>query len=183
MERIYLADTENTVWTEEAAQSLYERHALKRNHVLFPVVTGIVIVCALATGLRYGFDQPEAVGKLLTTRSCEGCDLSRTNLAGAKLSGVKLSRANLKGADLSVADLSHADLRHADLSGAGLYRANLSGADLRDANLSGAHFLLANLSGTTWVDGTTCKVLPSRGSDRMRTSRAIKVQDNVALNR
>ncbi|MGD0235437.1 MAG: pentapeptide repeat-containing protein [Syntrophorhabdales bacterium] len=153
MERVYVGDTEDAVWTEEALLSLHERPALKRNHVLFPVVLGIVIVFALATSLWYGFDRPEAVGKLLAARSCEGCNFSRVNLSGASLSGVKLSRAILKGADLSVANFSHADLRNADLSGASLYRANLSGADLRGAAVTGAHLLFTNLSGAIWVDG------------------------------
>lgn len=137
----------------ETILSMHKRHALKRNHVLYSVVLGMVIVSALATGLQYGFDRPEAAGKLLATRSCESCNLSRVNLAGAGLSGVKLFRATLRGADLSVADLSHADLRYADLSGASLYRANLSGADLRGATVTGAHLLFTNLSGAIWVDG------------------------------
>ena len=163
MERVYLADTEDTVWAEETILSIYERHALKRNHVLYSVVFGIVILFVLATSLRYGFDRPEDVGKLLATRSCEGCNLSRSNLAGASLSGVSLCRATLKGADLSVADLSHADLRYADLSGASLYRANLSGADLRGADVTGAHLLFTNLSGAIWVDGRT---LAKTGKER-----------------
>ena len=53
----------------EAILSMHERHALKKNHVLFPVVLGIVIVFALATSFWYGFDRPEAVGKLLAAKA------------------------------------------------------------------------------------------------------------------
>ncbi len=162
MEQVYAADTEDTAGTEEAILSLYDRHAVRRNHFLVAVLVGIVFVLPLAAGPWYGFERTGDGERLLVTGSCEGCDLSRTNLAGTHLSGVNLRHARLKGADLSVADLSHADLSHADLSGASLFRANLSGADLRDANLAGAHLLFANLSGATWVDGRPCVALPRR---------------------
>ena len=162
MERVDVADTEDTVWTEEAILALYGRHALQRNQTVVAVFFGIVILCAVASSLWYRYERTGDVDKLLVSGSCEGCDLYRTNLAGARLSGVNLSHAILRGADLSVADLSHADLRHADLSGASLFRANLTGADLRDANVAGTHLLFANLSGAMWVDGTPCSVFATR---------------------
>lgn len=58
MERAHAPDTEGTAWTEEAILSLYERHALWRNHLLVAVLFGIVILCSLASGLWYGFEQP-----------------------------------------------------------------------------------------------------------------------------
>jgi uncharacterized protein YjbI with pentapeptide repeats len=160
--RVYVSETENTIWTEEKNLSLYERHMLERNHILVPWLIGIMLVLGLAAGHWNRFEEPADLNTLLQTRSCEGCDLSWTNFAGAHLSGVNLRHANLKGADFSVADLSRADLRDTNLSGASLYHANLSGADLRGADVSGALFVLANLSGATWKDGTLCKVVPKR---------------------
>ena len=76
--------------------------------------------------------------QLLSTKSCEKCDLSGVGLVMNELVGAKLSQANLIGANLSRTNLMGADLRGANLSGASLYGANLSGADLRGANLNGA---------------------------------------------
>ena len=66
--------------------------------------------------------------KLLDTKKCPNCDLSKANLSGEYLSGADLNRANL-----SRANLSYAILRDVDL-----YGANLKGANLSDANLQGA---------------------------------------------
>ena len=71
--------------------------------------------------------------KLLDTKKCPNCDLSKANLKGANL-----SEANLKGANLYAADLSYANLKYANLSNANLSNANLSNANLSNANLSGA---------------------------------------------
>jgi len=71
--------------------------------------------------------------KLLDTKKCPNCDLSKVNLSGANL-----TEANLGGADLSGANLSLANLTKADLSGAELTKADLSDANLNGANLSGA---------------------------------------------
>ena len=89
--------------------------------------------------------------KLLDTKKCPNCDLSKANLKGANLSGADLNRANLSDANLSEANLSDADLyganlSDADLSGANLTKANLKGADLTGTNLSDADLNNANLS-------------------------------------
>ena len=68
--------------------------------------------------------------KLLDTKKCPNCDLSKANLSGENLSGADLYGANLSNADLSEANLKGAVLNGADLSGAHLNGANLSGADL-----------------------------------------------------
>jgi hypothetical protein len=60
---------------------------------------------------------------LLTTNSCQGCDLFKANLYHVNLTG---------------ADLRKADLRRADLNGATLVGADLRGADLRNTNFFGA---------------------------------------------
>ena len=142
MERVY-AGEEEALLTEDEIIGMYERHALRRNHLLVVVL----LMSALVAGLWHGYEERPAVERLLATKICQGCDLSRSNLAGICLSRANLKGATLKGADLSVADLSHADLRDADLSGASLYRANLSGADLRGANVAGVHLLFADVSG------------------------------------
>ena len=80
--------------------------------------------------------------KLLDTKKCPNCDLSKANLSGKNLKG-----ANLYAADLSYTNLTNANLRGANLSGANLSEANLKGADLGNANLSGADLNNANLSG------------------------------------
>ena len=81
---------------------------------------------------------PDDLRKLLTTKSCPGCDLSGANLRGEDLRG-----ANLQGANLS---------------GANLQGANLSGAS--GANLDGAH-----LDGTTIMPSGSSYIPPSAKSE------------------
>ena len=156
MESVYVRDSNNALSTPKAILELYRLKALQKKHVFVSIFVSIVVLAGLATGLRYSHQQTGDVERLLATRTCENCNLSRTNLAGACLSGSNLRGATLKGADLSVADLSHADLRDADLSGASFFRANLIGADLRGANVTGVHLLFADVSGALWTDGRTC---------------------------
>jgi len=162
MERACIRASKDSQWTEEALPEVYHRPAVRRNHVLVAGLLSIALLTGLATGLRYGYEQTGDVERLLATKTCENCNLSRTNLAGACLARAKLRSASLKGADLSVADLSDADLRDADLSGASLYRANLTGADLRGANVTGVLLLFADVSGALWTDGRTCPPMRRR---------------------
>jgi len=163
MERAYARERENTLWAEDHIVRTYERHAKQRNHILLAILLTSALVAGLLTGLWHGYyEEKPDTERLLATKTCPGCDLSRTNLAGACLSGSNLRGATLKGADLSVADLSRADLRDADLSNASLYRANLVGADLRGAKVTGVHLLFADVSGALWTDGRTCPSLPRR---------------------
>ncbi|MEB3210786.1 MAG: pentapeptide repeat-containing protein [Leptolyngbyaceae bacterium] len=90
------------------------------------------------------------IQQLLSTRSCEGCNLSRAGLVYANLSDASLQRANLRQANLSQADLSGANLSYADLAGAVLYSANLAGADLRGADLRGADLRGAFVQGANF---------------------------------
>lgn len=76
--------------------------------------------------------------KLLTTKSCRGCDLRGLNLNRADLSGADLEEANLEGAKLYLCNLSGANLKNSILRDAGFGGADLSGADLRGADLAGA---------------------------------------------
>jgi len=94
------------------------------------------------------------ISQLLSTRDCEGCNLSNAGLVRANLSGAQLAGADLRNANLSRADLSGADLRGANLSGASLYGANLRGARLEGTNLTGTDLRAAYLvdSDLTTVD-------------------------------
>lgn len=95
--------------------------------------------------------------RLVSTRECERCDLTRAGLVFANLQGARLQGANLSQANLNRANLSGADLRGANLTGTVLSGTNLAGADLRGADLrqadlreaylAGAHLEGANLEG------------------------------------
>jgi uncharacterized protein YjbI with pentapeptide repeats len=103
----------------------------------------------------------EDTQQLITTKTCQGCDLSGAGLVYANLSGaqinqsnlsqINLSRANLTGTDLSGSNLSGAVLFNANLTGANLSGADLSGADLRGARLSGVNLTGANLEGANFL--------------------------------
>jgi uncharacterized protein YjbI with pentapeptide repeats len=84
--------------------------------------------------------------QLLSTKSCQQCDLAGAGLVTNDLAGANLERANLVGANLSQANLAGADLRGANLAGASLNGANLTGADLRGANLNGTDLRSAYLT-------------------------------------
>jgi uncharacterized protein YjbI with pentapeptide repeats len=90
----------------------------------------------------------EHTQKLLSTKQCQNCDLTRAGLVFAQLSGANLSQANLMGANLSQANLMGANLAGANLVGASLNGANLSGAKLTGANLSSVDLRNAYLVGT-----------------------------------
>jgi len=102
------------------------------------------------------------LNQLLSTRTCQRCNLVdaglvRADLAGAQLQGTNLTNANLSRADLTGADLSGANLTDASLHGAILTGANLSGAiltgtDLRNAYLNKAQLQNANLE-TAYIRG------------------------------
>lgn len=80
----------------------------------------------------------DTVTMLISTDSCEYCNLAGVDFSGLSLAHVKLSNANLNGAILSGADLSGADLRNASLQGAYLISANLDAANLCSAQLNGS---------------------------------------------
>jgi uncharacterized protein YjbI with pentapeptide repeats len=85
--------------------------------------------------------------RLLETKSCSACDLTKANLRTARLTGADLSGATLQGADLISATLTKANLDSADLSGANLIRASLVGATLRNTSLDGAVLIQTSLHG------------------------------------
>lgn len=85
--------------------------------------------------------------RLLTTKSCAGCNLAGVSLNRVDLAGADLAGADLSGATFFLADLSGADLRGANLRGAQFGGADLAGADLRAADLRGADLKGAYLAG------------------------------------
>lgn len=119
---------------------------MKRNETIYSkirTIFAVVTVVALFgwTGFSSAYTQ-EDLGKIHTTKSCEGC-----NLRGAVLNNLDLSGANLSGADLT----------NAILTGTKLVNAKLTGAKMVDVRLSGADLTGADLSGAIWIDGGTCK--------------------------
>lgn len=118
-----------------------------------------LIRCFAAAALLSCFSLPvqaenlEHLRQLLSTKQCDGCDLSGSGLVLSNLAGARLSRANLVNANFSQADLSGADLSGANLTGASLHGANLIGANLSGAILNStdlreAYLTNANFSGT-----------------------------------
>lgn len=80
----------------------------------------------------------DTITMVLSTDSCEYCNLAGVDFSGHDLTNVKLSHANLNSAVMSNLDLSGADLRSATLQGAYLINANLDGANLCGAQLNGS---------------------------------------------
>jgi uncharacterized protein YjbI with pentapeptide repeats len=135
-------------------------HHKPRMLKLTTIATTILLLTSFATTARA--ENISHLRQLLSTKSCEQCDLTGSGLVMNDLSGAKLNRANLVGANLGQANLSGADLRGANLAGASLNGANLTGADLRGANLTGtdlrsAYLTNANVQGidirSAYLDG------------------------------
>jgi uncharacterized protein YjbI with pentapeptide repeats len=84
---------------------------------------------------------PDHVNQLISSKECNGCDLSLANLSGQNLSGAKLVGANLNGANLANTNLSAANLAKASI-----VEANLAGANLSKANLNRTTFVYSNLA-------------------------------------
>ncbi|MDB5868389.1 MAG: pentapeptide repeat protein, partial [Polaromonas sp.] len=95
----------------------------------------------------------ETVQIIVSTKSCEQCNLAGIDLSQSDLSNGKFYGANLNNAHLSHSNLAGADLRYASLQGAQLPNANLDSANLCAANLNaapssaGSSNVAANLNG------------------------------------
>jgi tetratricopeptide (TPR) repeat protein len=113
----------------------------------FQKFTSLTLFATLCWAAPAQAENLQHVQQLMSTRQCQGCDLSRAGLVFASLSAVDLTGANLSLANLNQSNLSGANLTNADLTGAVLVRANLSGADLSGANLAGADLRDAYLYG------------------------------------
>ena len=109
--------------------------------------------------LDTGRNHPLERTQLLTTGSCDRCDLSEEDFTGKDLKGASLAGANLTGATFYKAVVTNgnfgdADLTKALLQYADLTNANFGGAKLDGANLTGAKG--ANLVGAVTTANTTC---------------------------
>jgi hypothetical protein len=83
--------------------------------------------------------------KLLTTKSCESCDLRGVSLIGVDLSSVSLINADLSGAQLQGSKLNAANFSGADLSGANLTEVSAVGTSFVGANLQKTMLTKASL--------------------------------------
>jgi uncharacterized protein YjbI with pentapeptide repeats len=99
-----------------------------------------VLAIPLFTGVAQAA-KSKHLQQLLSTKQCNGCDLS-----GANLSNIDLSKAQLVGANLNMANLVNTNLSEANLTKASVVGANLGGANLRQTNLSEATFVYSNLA-------------------------------------
>ncbi len=83
---------------------------------------------------------------LISSKSCQQCDLHGAKLQYEDLTGARLQGANLTGARLDNADLTNADLTNANLTNAQLPDAVLAGATLVGVHGNGANFTNTDLS-------------------------------------
>jgi len=90
------------------------------------VTTATVLTMLLSPSVAFA-DNLSHLEKLLSTQTCQQCNLVSAGLVRADLAGAQLQGANLTNANLS--------------------RANLTGANLKGANLLDAIFVHTNLQG------------------------------------
>ncbi|NJO73905.1 MAG: pentapeptide repeat-containing protein [Leptolyngbyaceae cyanobacterium RM1_406_9] len=84
-------------------------------------------VQAESQGVSIPSPNADDVERLLTTKECQGRNLTRADLSGANLQG-----ASLQGVDLVGANLTQANLEQTDLTEAYITEANLSQVNLRE---------------------------------------------------
>ena len=107
-------------------------------------LVAFLIVLASQSEPAHAYDNRD-LHRLLTTNSCQNCDLR-----GLSLKRVRLRDADLRGSDLTGSSLYRVNLHGALLKGAimedvFMKRVNLQGADLSHADLDGAMILRSNL--------------------------------------
>lgn len=107
--------------------------------------TGVILtLLCFAAPIRA--ENPDHVRRLLATKECSKCDLSRADLSGVDLSFAILIDADLREANLKGANLSNADLTRANLSQTDFSQANLNQAYLTNANLDRSILIGASLN-------------------------------------
>ncbi|AFZ44443.1 pentapeptide repeat protein [Halothece sp. PCC 7418] len=109
------------------------------------------------------------LNQLLSTQTCQHCNLVNAGLVRAELAGAQLQGANLTNANLSRANLTGADLRGANLTGASLHGANLTGANLTGAILNQTDLRKAYLNNAQ-LENTTLETAYIRGAIGVPTS-------------
>ena len=93
---------------------------MKQNKSFKIISLYFILPFFFSSGDAYAYKEND-FWKLLNTKKCVKCDLSK---------------ADLQNSDLRVSDLSHANLHKADLTDVNLSGANLSGANLSDSWVS-----------------------------------------------
>lgn len=133
-------------------------HCRKSPREFLLVAWGAKALLVIMTGVRVSVasELDSNVMKLLSTKSCIGCNLQRADLAYSDLNG-----CDLRGSDLTSSIIVYGDLRGCDLTGAKLNMADLSGADmsgvklqdveLKEAKLSQVDLSRTNLSSTQYL--------------------------------
>lgn len=125
--------------------------------VLLTIITSLWATTAQAAN-------PEDVTRLLSTKSCNSCDLSGADLVGVDLTGAQLEGANLNAANLTGADLTGANLTKASLAGSNLVGANLQQSILTETSLVYANLALAQLNNAL-LNKTDLQAANLTGSD------------------
>lgn len=140
------------------------------------ILAPAAILTAFCLASAAGAENVDHTQQLLSTKQCEGCDLSNAGLVMSNLSNAQLSGANLMRANLSRSQLTGADLSGANLQGASLYGANLMGVNLRGADLRGADLREAYLVD---VDLTDAKLDGANLQGAIGTPRTVLAVEDV----
>ena len=108
-------------------------------------LVAFLIVLASQSEPAHAYDNRD-LHRLLTTNSCQNCDLRGSDLTGSYLYRVNLHGALLKGAIIEDdfmkrVNLQGADLIHADLDGAMILRSNLRHVNMQHASRQDAFIM------------------------------------------
>jgi tetratricopeptide (TPR) repeat protein len=142
------------------------------------VLASSTLLTAVSLAIPALAANPEHTRQLLSTRQCQGCDLSNAGLVRANLAGANLRGANLSRADLGGANLAGASLFGADLTGANLSGANLAAADLRDTYLVEANLTSASLQNANMLGAMGVPTYAATAEDFYRMGMAEAERDN-----
>jgi Pentapeptide repeats (8 copies) len=115
----------------------------------FPYIFLVLIMAVPLTAHTAQAANESQVNQLISTKKCNGCDLTGADLIGADLTGAQLQGANLNAANLTGANLTGANLTKASAAGASFMGANLQNAVLTEASMVYANLAKAKLSGAT----------------------------------
>jgi len=126
------------------------------------VTTATVLTMLLSPSVAFA-DNLSHLEKLLSTQTCQQCNLVSAGLVRADLAGAQLQGANLTNANLSRANLTGANLKGANLTGASLHGANLMGANLTGVTVQGTDFRKADLTNAQ-LQGTRLEAAYIKGA-------------------
>jgi uncharacterized protein YjbI with pentapeptide repeats len=115
----------------------------------FPYIFLVLVMAApLAATAAHGANESQ-LSQLLSTKKCNGCDLTGADLVGADLTGAQLQGANLNAANLTGANLTGANLTKASAAGASFMGANMRNVVLTETSMVYANLAKAQLNGAT----------------------------------